>query len=102
MKGRLPHAVKRRLTLVIQRRVPMLADDASEAEWSAWADLQEAQAILAGWAGRAGERRTPQDAAYLHRIRELTSRPGVEALLGEAAPAEPVVAEELFGLLRLE
>lgn len=48
MNGRLPHAVKQRLTLVIQLRVPMPADDASEAESSAWADLQEAQAILAG------------------------------------------------------
>lgn len=75
-------------------------DDASEAEWSAWADLQEAQAILAGWAGRVGERRMPGDADYLHRIRELISRPDVVALLGEAAPAAPLVAEELFGLLR--
>ena len=102
MKGRLPPAAKQRLTLVSDIRVPMPSDSASAAEWSAWADLQEVQAILAGWAGRVGERRTPQDAEDLDQICELISRPGVKALPGEAAAAARVVAEELFGLLRVD
>ena len=80
----------------------MPPESASEAEWTAWADLQEVQAILAGWAGRVGERRTPEDADYLDQIRDLTSRPRVKALLGEAAADARVIAEELFGLLRVD
>lgn len=75
-------ALHRRVQAVAQ---PMPSDDASDAEWDAWADLQDLQAILTGLASSAGPHGAP--AADRSEWRETVSahlaKPSVDALLGD-------------------
>ncbi len=64
----------------------MPPQDASDAEWDAWGDLQDLQAILAGLVSRAGEGQTEQDDNHWHNaVSDHLANPAVLALLGEAA-----------------
>lgn len=98
--------VEQRYLQVAHLSSPMPADDALDADWDAWADLQQIQAILAGWASQVGRRhgltRTDEDETYLQEIRDLASRPGVGALLGELATDTRADAAEPLYLLPAE
>ena len=96
--------VRKRLSrelLKLHRRVqavspPIPPDHASNAEWDAWADLQDLQAILAGLVSRRGEAPTTQADEQWHQVVDAhLANPAVLALLGEAAPDARALAAAL-------
>lgn len=65
---------------------PIPSDDASDADWDAWADLQDLQAILAGLVSCAGESRAARPDEQWHEVvSDHLANPAVQALLNEVA-----------------
>lgn len=97
--------VRKRLSrelLELHRRVqsvspPLPPDDASDAEWDAWADLQDLQAILAGLVSRWGPT-TQADEQWPQVVGAHLANPAVLALLGEAAPDARALAAALVNV----
>ena len=48
----MPGDLEERYLRVVGLHVPKPDDHASDEDWDAWADLQHAQALLAGWASK--------------------------------------------------
>lgn len=62
---------------------PMPAEDASDAEWEAWADLQEVQATIHGYASQLRSQGYVERSHYLSDAVATASKPGFRALVGD-------------------
>ena len=74
----MPLEVRAAFERATQADPPVPSDDAPDAEWDAWANLQEVQLVLAGWPTKYPDR-------WLSDLLSALELPGVRELMGSAA-----------------
>lgn len=98
---RLSPELRALLDRVFEVAPSMPRETAHDADWDAWADVDELQALLAGWASRGPEfRRRPDDDAALLTARTRMNSPAVRSLLGDRIEDADRLVTELYGHLR--
>ncbi len=75
---------------------PMPADDASNDEWDAWADLQSFQATMAGYVGQLSSSAWVERSSELDEAAQALERPQLRVLVNDRL----VAFERLLKLVR--
>ncbi len=87
--GRVPAGVSAALTRALSNNPPTPEEGASDADWTAWVNLQDVRSVLAG---RPAARHADQ---WLADLQTALARPGVQELMGPAIEGARTVAQWL-------